>query len=223
VLLVLFSHSPPEVWPGAKGENRTLIEHLLPAASANPVEHVVEGWNAGPVAGSTLTSVNDHVSLPQLVTVALIVVLVPTVRLPNVRTSGLMQNLPCAATLDVAPRLISTSRKLRMGRTAPRAAAGLTRMHYRPRAAPQLFGKPGIEPPVRGFGMRSGMREWPWTVRRPVDDGIFFGWIDRISSAGQRSDPAHFPLRLSPRRSGDVGRSYGCVPGLNISPGPKMV
>ena len=94
MLLVLFSHNPPDVWPGAKGEKRTLIEHLLPAASANPVEHVVEGWKAGPVAGSTLTSVNDHVSLPQLVTVALIVVFVPTVRLPNVRTSVVMQNLP---------------------------------------------------------------------------------------------------------------------------------
>jgi hypothetical protein len=40
-----------------------------------------------------LTSVNDHASLPQLVTVAIIVVFVPTARLPNVRTSVLMQNL----------------------------------------------------------------------------------------------------------------------------------
>ena len=94
MLLVLFSHKPPDVWPGAKGEKRMLTEHLAPAASANPVEHVVDAWNAGPVAGSTLTSVNDQASLPQLVTVALIVVLVPTVRLPNVRTSLLIQNLP---------------------------------------------------------------------------------------------------------------------------------
>jgi hypothetical protein len=70
-----------------------LIEHLPPAGRANPVEHVVDGWNAGPVAGSVLTSVNDHASLPQLLTVALIVVFVPTARLPNVRTSVLMQNL----------------------------------------------------------------------------------------------------------------------------------
>jgi hypothetical protein len=227
VLLVLFNHNPPEVWPGAKGEKRTLIEHLLPATSTNPVEQVVEGWKAGPVAGSTLTSVNDHASLPQLVTVALIVVLVPTMRLPNVKASGLIQNLPSAATL-AAPRLISNSSKLQMCRTprgaarakACRSKARSTRVHYRECAASQLFGQPGIEPPVGRFGMRSrairrfrmrsGMGKWSRTISRAVDDGVLFGRIDRISSTGQCSDPAHIPLRLSPKaRATRTNRTAG--------------
>src|SRR6185369_1640719 len=193
----------------------------------------VEAWNAGPVAGSTLTSVNDHASVPQLVTVALIVVLVPTARLPNVRTSGLIQNLPCAVTLDATPRLISNSKKLRIYRTTPRAAARLTRVHHGERAPPQLFGKAGIDPSGAPFRMRSGaigcfqirsgMGKRSRTIRCAVDDGIFFGRIDPASTAGQRSNPTHFPLRLSPRRSGAIDASYGCVPGLNISLGPKMV
>lgn len=210
-----------------------LIEHLLPAARDNPAEHVVEGWNADPVAGSTMTSVNDHAALPQLVTVALIVVFVPTARLPNVRTSVLIQNFPCAATLGATARLISNSKRLRIYGTTPRAAARLSRVHDGDRAAPQRFGKPRIATSVTRFGMRSGaigrfrmrraMRKWSRTVRRAIDDGVFFGRIDRVSAAGQRSNPVHFPLRRSPRRSGAMVGSYGCVPDLNISLGPKLV
>jgi hypothetical protein len=106
-----------------KGEKSTLTEQLPPAGSARPVEHVVDGWNAGPVAGSTLTSVNDHVPLPQLVTVALIDVFVPTVRSPNVKTSLLMQNLPWA-TADAAPKTIGNNRRtMRMRRRMASARA----------------------------------------------------------------------------------------------------
>jgi hypothetical protein len=44
-----------------------------------------------------------------------------------------------------------------------------------------------------------------------------------LSPAGQRSNPVHIPLRLSPRRSGAIGGSYDSVSGLNISLGPKLV
>ena len=141
MLLVLFSHKPPEVWPVAKGEKRMLIEHWLPGASAAAVEQVVEGWKAWPVAGSTLMSVNDHASLPQLLTVALIVVLVPTNRLPNVSTSVLIQNRPSAAALAAAPMPISNSSKLRICRTARCAAVTFTA-----RASPRARGAATLRP-----------------------------------------------------------------------------
>src|SRR4029079_6546136 len=102
------------------------------------------------------------------------------------------------------------------------------------RAAPQLRGKPRIaSASVALFGMRSGavgrfrmrqgMGKCSGTVRRALDDAVFVGRIPRLSPAGQRSNPVHIPLRLSPRRSGVSGGSYGSVSALNISLGPKLV
>jgi hypothetical protein len=73
------------------GAKRTPTVHVPPGASVNPVAQVVLTRNAGPVAGSTLTSVNDHGALPQLVTVALAVLLLPTARLPKMKVSALVQ------------------------------------------------------------------------------------------------------------------------------------
>ena len=47
--------------------------------------------NTGPVAECTLPPVNDQDASPQLVTVAMAVVLLPTVRLPNPRVSWSVQ------------------------------------------------------------------------------------------------------------------------------------
>src|SRR6185312_4032093 len=95
-MVVLCNHNPPDVCPGAVGAKRTLTEHEPSGASVSPVLHVVVTWNAGPVDGWVLTSVNDHGASPQLVTVALAVVDVPTVRLPNMKVSALVQIWPLA-------------------------------------------------------------------------------------------------------------------------------
>jgi hypothetical protein len=104
------------------GANRTLTVHVAPGASVNPVVQVVLTSNAGPVAGCPLTSVNDQGASPQLVTVAVAVVLLPTDRLPNMKVSALVQiRPPATASVTALPApsksaRLTTELKQRKGR-----------------------------------------------------------------------------------------------------------
>jgi hypothetical protein len=60
VFVVFRSHTAPEVCPGAVGAKVTVTEHEAPGASVSPVAQVRLTRYAAPVAGSMLTSVNDH-------------------------------------------------------------------------------------------------------------------------------------------------------------------
>src|SRR5215470_2747257 len=102
--LVLRSHNPPEVSPVPRGANVTLTLQAAPGTSVSPVVHPVATCQPAPVAGSTETSVNDHGALPQLVTVTLAALLLPTDWLPKSSVSRLAQKRPCAAAPDTASR-----------------------------------------------------------------------------------------------------------------------
>src|SRR5215472_15874529 len=102
--LVLRNHSPPEVWPVARGANVTVTLQAAPGTSVRPVVHPVATCQPAPVAGSTDTSVNVHGTLPQLVTVTLAALLLPTDWLPKSSASWLAQKRPCAASFDARSR-----------------------------------------------------------------------------------------------------------------------
>ena len=79
------------------------IVQVAPGAITKPVTQVVSTWNAGSVDGWRSTPLKDHDLLPQLETVARALVLEPTARLPNNRTSRLLQiTWASTATLPIA-------------------------------------------------------------------------------------------------------------------------
>ena len=67
-----------------------------PGAKTIPVLHDELTLKAGPVAGCTLTSVNDQEAVPQLLTLQFALVLLPIWILPKLNTSGSMQIRACA-------------------------------------------------------------------------------------------------------------------------------